>query len=167
MFIIKIAVKCIIEKNGKILLIKESSHSSWRPNTWSLPGGKIDKNETFIEALHREMKEETGLKIKIKGLFRIEEIIQNVNNENKLVHHYIFIGKHTEEKLKKPDQHSAGHKWFTQNELLKFDVNNLSEYYYKDLFKDYYKHKDNIVDLKIIKIWNINKNKSFKKWCDV
>ena len=31
------------------------------PNTWGLPGGKVDKPETLLEALTRECKEEMGI----------------------------------------------------------------------------------------------------------
>ena len=65
------AVKCIVEEAGKILLIQESSKSSWRPGKWGLPGGKIDPKENMLEAVEREMHEETGLTIPKKQHFFI------------------------------------------------------------------------------------------------
>ncbi len=50
-----------IIKNGKILLIKKTQG----PYTglYDLPGGSLEKGETYIQALKREIKEETGLDI--------------------------------------------------------------------------------------------------------
>jgi ADP-ribose pyrophosphatase YjhB (NUDIX family) len=101
MFIKIIAVKCIIEEGEKILLIKESTTSSWKPGKWGLPGGKVDPREDIIRAAHREMHEETGLKVKIKGLFRIEEMVEQFINEDRLVHHYILLAERLSGKLKK------------------------------------------------------------------
>lgn len=52
----------LIIKNNQVLLIKAKVHGRWE-----LPGGGIGLNETIIEALHREVHEETGYKILIKN----------------------------------------------------------------------------------------------------
>lgn len=33
------------------------------PNDWGLPGGKVEPDETPMQAIHREVMEETGIKI--------------------------------------------------------------------------------------------------------
>lgn len=49
------AVKALIERNGKLLVLKtETENSSY----WVLPGGKIEYGEEPLEALEREMNEE-------------------------------------------------------------------------------------------------------------
>lgn len=53
-----IAIKAIIIKDGKALVLKETS----RYKGFDLPGGKIDQNESIQEALKRELHEELGLK---------------------------------------------------------------------------------------------------------
>jgi 8-oxo-dGTP diphosphatase len=55
--ITRVQVK-IINANSNYLMIKRASNDG---NRWELPGGGIDKNETFIQAVRREAKEETGL----------------------------------------------------------------------------------------------------------
>lgn len=54
----------LIERNSKFLLTKRVSpnYSKWHQR-WQLPGGKIDPGEEPVEALCREIYEETSLKI--------------------------------------------------------------------------------------------------------
>ena len=60
-------VKAIIKKgDDKILLLKRKFLSDHKMQSWDFPGGLIDKNESEEEALTREVKEETGLDVKIK-----------------------------------------------------------------------------------------------------
>lgn len=51
-----IAVKAVIVKDDKALVLKEASRFSG----FDLPGGKIDENESIEEALKRELYEELG-----------------------------------------------------------------------------------------------------------
>ncbi|MEK7520291.1 MAG: NUDIX hydrolase [Patescibacteria group bacterium] len=59
---VNVSVIGVVEHNGKFLLVQQA-----RPETvkgkWGLPGGKVDTGESFHEALHREVKEETGLTV--------------------------------------------------------------------------------------------------------
>ena len=50
---------------GKILVLRRHPKSKTNPHRWELPGGKIEKCEYFDEALIREIKEETGLDVKV------------------------------------------------------------------------------------------------------
>jgi len=51
----------LINSGGSCLLLRRSEASKNNGGKWDLPGGKIDKGETFDVALVREIKEETGL----------------------------------------------------------------------------------------------------------
>ena len=60
-----VAVKGIIRKNGKILVVKRALNDGHRAGTWETVGGGIDENETPHEALAREILEECGLSVRI------------------------------------------------------------------------------------------------------
>lgn len=62
-----LTVDCIIEKEGKILLISRRNY----PFGYSLPGGFVDYGESVDQALIREMKEETNLEITEPKLFGV------------------------------------------------------------------------------------------------
>jgi len=57
-------VYAIVQVDRQILLTHQDDENQ-------LPGGGVDKNENPIEALHREIKEETGWKILIKRKYGI------------------------------------------------------------------------------------------------
>jgi len=58
----------ILIEDGKILLVRQQA--SDRRN-WSLPGGHLEYGETIEHCLVREMKEETGLDIRVKELLYV------------------------------------------------------------------------------------------------
>lgn len=53
----------IVNDSGKLLLMEEdgSMHKPPMENYWDFPGGRMSKGENTLEALRREMYEETGL----------------------------------------------------------------------------------------------------------
>ena len=60
-----VAVKAFIVKDGKLLMLRESSRYEDGTNLakYDLPGGRIDPSETLETALAREVLEETGCQI--------------------------------------------------------------------------------------------------------
>lgn len=159
-----IAVKCILAENGKILFIKEPAGNSWRPGSWSLPGGKIDPDENYIDAIKREVFEETGLKVRIRGILKIVEIIRHIKKDVRLVHHYVAVVEKKSGKLKKPDHYMAEYAWLSKNEIIRMPINNLSEFYYKDVIKEYFRSPRKLIPTSFISILSTNKNMGFKKW---
>ncbi|MCM3571484.1 NUDIX hydrolase [Neobacillus mesonae] len=54
----------ITNEKGETLLVK----TYWRKDTWELPGGGVDNEETLDQALIREIFEETGIKVNLIGV---------------------------------------------------------------------------------------------------
>lgn len=61
----KIRPTGILIEDSKILLVKQKVSSS---RAWSLPGGKLEYGETLGEGMIREIREETGLDVKVVKL---------------------------------------------------------------------------------------------------
>jgi mutator protein MutT len=55
-----IPVKALIVRNGKILIAFDQK--------WELPGGRMNVGEQPEEALHREIREELGVEVRIFGI---------------------------------------------------------------------------------------------------
>ncbi len=64
----RIAMKALIVKHGKVLIIREAATygDGTQRGRYHLPGGRVESGETYKAALRREVKEETGLDITIQ-----------------------------------------------------------------------------------------------------
>ena len=58
-------VAAIIKKNNQYLIVQRNrnKHLAYK---WEFPGGKVEGNETFAEALSREIKEELNITISLQ-----------------------------------------------------------------------------------------------------
>ena len=63
--------------NEVLLLLRDDTVDIQFPNMWDIPGGKVEDNETPIEAIRREMMEE--MSIKDLGEIQLFKIITSEN----------------------------------------------------------------------------------------
>ena len=67
---VELTVLCLIEDGGRILL-QNREKKDWQG--YALPGGHVEPGESFVEAVIRETREETGLEIAHPGLVGIKQ----------------------------------------------------------------------------------------------
>lgn len=73
---------------GEVLLIRRANPP--RQHEWSIPGGRLEFGETLRAALAREVREETGVEIEIRGLIDAAELVCDA--EAGTAHaHYVLI----------------------------------------------------------------------------
>lgn len=72
----------IINDENELLLIKAKGKFE---DQWIVPGGKITFGETLIDALKREIKEETNIKVYDIKFLGVQEYIPSSDK------HYVFI----------------------------------------------------------------------------
>ena len=69
----QLAVSAAIFRDGRILLVRRARSPA--KGFYSLPGGRVEFGESLHSALHREVDEETALKIDIVGLAGWREVL--------------------------------------------------------------------------------------------
>lgn len=109
----------ILDEQGRVLLVK---HVPEKKGFWSgkyiCPGGRLEYGETLDDGVRREIREETGLEIRIlRWLAPLERIIQNPDGS--IADHVIYLdvlaqldkGKFT------PSSDVGEGDWFSPQEL--------------------------------------------------
>ncbi|WP_043163499.1 NUDIX domain-containing protein [Salinispora tropica] len=66
---VRIAGVILVDPQGRLLLQLRDGNTRVDPHCWSLPGGHLDPGEDPLAAAHRELYEETGLKVDEFRLF--------------------------------------------------------------------------------------------------
>jgi ADP-ribose pyrophosphatase YjhB (NUDIX family) len=82
-----VGVGAVVWKDGEVLLIRRG-HAP-RKGSWSLPGGRQELGETVHETALREIREETGIEIRILGVAAVVDLIEK--DGDAITHHYTVI----------------------------------------------------------------------------
>jgi ADP-ribose pyrophosphatase YjhB (NUDIX family) len=81
----QLAVSAAIFRDDKILLVRRARSPA--KGIYSLPGGRVEFGETLHAALHREVDEETALKIEIIDLAGWREVVPGTGGGG----HYLIM----------------------------------------------------------------------------
>jgi 8-oxo-dGTP diphosphatase len=120
-----LAVRVLLtDEDGKILILKRSTDSKTNPGKWELPGGKVNQDESFDQALIREVYEETKLKISLEHVVGASE--QNLHIIRAV--HIIMSGKIIEGELNLSSEHE-GYAWVF--------IETISDYELADWLQDF------------------------------
>lgn len=113
-----VAVKAFVMYEGKVLLIQESSQytDGTRAGKWDMPGGRIQPGETWQDALIREVREETGLEVKIGRPFSIGEWYPEVRSERWHIVATFVMCEAVTNSVTLSEDHIVYH-WFTPEEI--------------------------------------------------
>jgi 8-oxo-dGTP diphosphatase len=81
----QLAVSAVIFRDDRILLVRRARSPA--KGFYSVPGGRVEFGETLHAALHREVDEETALKIEIAGLAGWREVVPGTGGGG----HYLIM----------------------------------------------------------------------------
>jgi len=56
-------IEALIVKGGKVFVHRRGPDRAFLPNCWDIPGGHVEPGERLLEALEREVEEETGWRV--------------------------------------------------------------------------------------------------------
>ncbi len=116
---IKIGVGILILKDNKVLLGHRCNNAIdtggiYEPDSWCLPGGKQEYEETILECAKREVKEETNLDIDNLEVFGADDDIQK---DRHFVTIYVKASEYSGElKVMEPNKQDRW-EWFDLDNL--------------------------------------------------
>ena len=116
-----IIVGGVVKKDDKYLLVQEAKKKCY--GKWNIPAGHLDPNESVFEGAKREILEECGYQVELKGIVHIGNKI--INGET-----YLFIIFNTEiigDNVSYNKDEILDIKWFTYEEIIEM----------KDELRDY------------------------------
>ena len=108
----EIIVGGIIEKDNKILMVKEAKKKCY--GKWNIPAGHSEKGETIFEGEIREIFEETGCKVRLKNVLPI--MSKEIENTTLLI--ITFTTELLEENISFDEKEILDVKWISKEELL-------------------------------------------------
>lgn len=108
---VELTVLCLIHQ-GDRLLLQNRRKKDW--DGWTLPGGHIEKGESIVDAVVREMQEETGLTIHSPKLCGIKQF--PIENGRYLV--FLFRTESFSGEVRSSDEGEM--RWISRSELSDF-----------------------------------------------
>jgi len=111
-----------IEHNENILILHRQNNKS-QGNKWGIPGGKVEKNETPLQAAIREVKEETGYDISKQQIEDLGTVYIEYNEKDHFVYHMFRTQLiDNPEAVKINFKEHKGFTWVTPADGLKMDL---------------------------------------------
>jgi 8-oxo-dGTP pyrophosphatase MutT (NUDIX family) len=109
-------VGCYIQHDGEFVLLLRHAHKT-NGNKYGVPAGKIDPGETPLEAMQREIREETGLVIPEERLSYFD--LRYVRNEGHDFIYHMFSTELSERpQIIINDREHKGFVWVTPERAL-------------------------------------------------
>lgn len=129
----------IIKYQSKILIMQRQDPSPDYPDSskWEFPGGKLDHGFNLNKNLHRELKEETGLAVKV---IKENIVVVDTKSEFPKYNGYIkidllsLVEPISSPKVMLSEEHS-NYKWISYNEIESFDLSSTTINFLKQIDK--------------------------------
>jgi len=113
-------VSCYVEHEGEILLLHRHDHKS-EGGRWGVPAGKIDQGENELEAMIREIKEETGQKVLAKELEYLSKVYVKYPDYHFIYHMFrVKLDKKTDVTLSASEH--KDYKWVAPQDALNLEL---------------------------------------------
>ncbi|MGH6683248.1 MAG: NUDIX hydrolase [Pseudolabrys sp.] len=83
-----LAVSAAIVRDGKVLVVRRARNPAF--NLYTLPGGAVEAGETLMQAVTREVREETALDIEPIALAGHREVIAR-DAQDRVERHFVIL----------------------------------------------------------------------------
>ncbi len=122
-------VTALIKRRNKLLILQRSKRSKVNKEKWQFPEGKVKYSENLIEALRREIKEETNFELIKARLYGVHLGFLKIGYGKIRILRILFECK-VKGKLKLSKEHQ-NFLWVSPNDLEKFDF--VKSFSFKDV----------------------------------
>jgi len=78
----------VIVRDGRALIVKRAHEP--RKGEWSLPGGLLELGESLVDAVKREIKEETNLDIEVGPVIETFDRVHR-DDAGKIRYHFVIV----------------------------------------------------------------------------
>jgi len=116
-----VGVGAIIVDRGRILLVERGRAPA--RGKWSIPGGLVEVGEPAETAVRREVREECGLEVRVRGLVGfVDRIVRD--DAGHVRYHYVLLDflATTAEGSATPGSDARALRWVAPEELASVDV---------------------------------------------
>ena len=83
-----LAVSAVVERDGRIMVVRRARPPA--QDRYTLPGGVVEAGETLIDAIRREVEEETAIDIEPNDIAAYREVIAR-DDEDRTKRHFVII----------------------------------------------------------------------------
>jgi len=109
---LKVAVYIILIKDGMVLMGRRFN-TGWQDGNYGLPAGHLEYNESVIEALLREVKEESNLDIKSQDV----KFVHTMHRKDQYIDLFFTTDSWTGEPMAMEKDKCDDMQWFPINNL--------------------------------------------------
>jgi ADP-ribose pyrophosphatase len=129
----QVAIGAVVIRDGRVLLVKRKNPPS--QNLWAIPGGRVKAGEPLIDAVKREILEETGINVKVGQVVHVFDLIESNKSKDKLIHYVIidYKAEYISGEIKAGDD-ALDVRWVSGDEIDQIPINDTSLKLLKDKF---------------------------------
>ncbi len=131
----KVVLAAVIIKNNKVLILQRNKDEDIFPNMWELPSGKKKPLETSENGLLREVKEETGLDVKIIMPFFVFDYLIEKPEETRDSTQINFLVESTGDYKVKLSPEHQNFAWISKDEIDKYELSATTKEVIKKAFE--------------------------------
>lgn len=115
----------LVRRGEEVLLVRRGSEPG--RGRWALPGGLVEPGEEVERAAVREVREETGVRVRLRGLVGVYDIMER-DGRGRLKYHYVticFRGEPLSTRVRRGGE-VLGAEWVRREELGKRELSRIT-----------------------------------------